>query len=80
MKSVLKMTAVLGVFALTACAAPQSVPSQAALDSCSAKIGLTQKLIVITDANGNQSVNVEPAGSSLSAKEAIALKQCTESL
>ncbi|EAQ45067.1 hypothetical protein MED193_04536 [Roseobacter sp. MED193] len=80
MKTTLQMIAACGVLSLTACAASQSVPDQQALDTCSEKVGLTQKLVVVADANGNQSIQIEPAGSSLSADEAIALKRCTDGL
>lgn len=76
----LKVICAFGLFALASCGGSQSVPDQRALDICSERVGLKQKLTVVTGTNGQRTVTVEPAGSTVPVNDAIALKNCTDSL
>ena len=80
MKTIAKSASFVAILALAACGATTTVPDQKSLDVCSKEVGLSQKLVVVTDANGNRTLRVEPEGATLSAQEAIALKNCTDAL
>lgn len=74
LKLIISLTAIIG---LAGCAGG-NVPSQAALDACSEQIGADTKFVVVTAADGSQSVGTSPAGQTIDLATAMELKACTD--